>query len=29
LVDLLVEHWENIPDDFKNKLGLKQGLVRA
>ncbi len=29
LVDLLVEHWEDIPEDFKNKLGLKQGLVRA
>lgn len=27
LVDLLVEHWNRIPDDFKNKLGLKQGLV--
>ena len=29
LVDLLVEHWENIPEDFKNKLGLKPGLVRT
>ena len=29
LVDLLVEHWEDIPEDFKNKLGLKHGLVRA
>ena len=27
LVDLLVEHWEDIPEDFKNKLGLKRGLV--
>jgi restriction endonuclease Mrr len=27
LVDLLVEHWNKIPDDFKSKLGLKQGLV--
>lgn len=29
LVDLLVEHWSDIPDDFKNKLGLKHGLVLA
>jgi restriction system protein len=29
LVDLLVEHWEDIPEDFKNKLGLKHGLVRS
>lgn len=29
LVDLLVEHWIDVPDDFKNKLGLKPGLVRA
>lgn len=29
LVDLLIEHWANIPEEFKNKLGLKQGLVRA
>jgi restriction system protein len=29
LVDLLVEHWQNIPEDFKNKLGLKPGLVRT
>jgi len=27
LVDLLVEHWQDIPEDFKNKLGLKPGLV--
>jgi predicted Mrr-cat superfamily restriction endonuclease len=27
LVDVLVEHWEDIPDDFRNKLGLKLGLV--
>ncbi len=27
LVDILAEHWEDIPDDFKNKLGLKTGLV--
>jgi restriction system protein len=29
LVDLLVEHWQDIPEDFKNKLGLKPGLVKA
>jgi len=29
LVDLLVEHWSDIPDEFKNKLGLKPGLVNA
>lgn len=27
LVDLLVEHWSDIPADFQNKLGLKIGLV--
>lgn len=27
LVDLLVEHWEDIPEDFQGKLGLKIGLV--
>ena len=27
LVDLLVEHWKDIPDDFQDKLGLKIGLV--
>jgi len=27
LVDILSEHWEDIPDDFKDKLGLKIGLV--
>lgn len=27
LVDLLVEHWQDLPEDFKNKLGLKPGLV--
>jgi len=27
LVDLLVEHWQDIPADFQNKLGLKPGLV--
>ncbi len=29
LVDLLVEHWAEMPEDFKNKLALKPGLVRA
>lgn len=29
LVDLLVEHWTDIPNDFKEKLGLKPGLVLA
>lgn len=27
LVDLLVEHWEDIPTEFKDKLNLKIGLV--
>lgn len=27
LVDILAEHWEDIPDDFKDKLNLKIGLV--
>jgi predicted Mrr-cat superfamily restriction endonuclease len=27
LVDILAEHWEDIPEAFKNKLGLKTGLV--
>jgi restriction system protein len=29
LVDILVEHWEDIPSEFKEKLGLKLGLVIA
>ncbi len=29
LVDLLVEHWDSIPSDFKEKLNLKLGLVVA
>ncbi len=29
LVDLLIEHWPNLPEDFRNKLGLKPGLVLA
>jgi len=27
LVDILAEHWEEIPNEFKDKLGLKVGLV--
>ncbi|HLG17044.1 MAG TPA: restriction endonuclease [Blastocatellia bacterium] len=29
LVDLLVEHWSNIPQEFQERLGLKPGLVRV
>ena len=29
LVDLLVAHWESVPEDFRDKLGLKPGLVRV
>jgi restriction system protein len=29
LVDLLVEHWSDIPLEFQERLGLKPGLVRA
>lgn len=29
LVDILVEHWEDIPVEFKEKLNLKLGLVIA
>jgi restriction endonuclease Mrr len=29
LVDLLIEHWADIPQEFKEKLGLKLGLVQA
>jgi restriction system protein len=29
LVDLLVEHWEDIPPEFRERLGLKPGLVRT
>lgn len=29
LVDLLVEHWPKLPEEFRNKLGLKPGLVLA
>lgn len=28
LVDLLVEHWADIPKEFQERLGLKPGLVR-
>lgn len=29
LVDLLIEHWGDIPSEFRERLGLKPGLVRA
>jgi restriction system protein len=29
LVDLLVEHWPKLPEEFRNRLGLKPGLVLA
>ena len=29
LVDLLIEHWNDIPPEFRDRLGLKPGLVRA
>lgn len=29
LVDLLVEHWSDIPPEFQERLGLRPGLVRA
>lgn len=29
LVDLLVEHWSDIPPEFRERLGLKPGLVLA
>lgn len=29
LVDLLVEHWNDIPREFQEHLGLKPGLVRV
>ncbi len=29
LADLLVEHWNDIPSDFQERLGLKPGLVRG
>ena len=27
LVDILAEHWDDIPVEFRDKLGLKIGLV--
>lgn len=29
LVDLLVEHWGEIPQEFRERLGLRPGLVRV
>ena len=29
LVDLLIEHWDDIPPEFSERLGLKRGLVRT
>jgi predicted Mrr-cat superfamily restriction endonuclease len=29
LVDLLIEHWGDIPQEFQERLGLKPGLVRT
>ncbi len=29
LVDLLIEHWPDIPQEFRERLGLKPGLVLA
>jgi len=29
LVDLLIEHWDDIPPEFRERLDLKPGLVRA
>ncbi len=29
LVDLLVEHWEDIPEEFRVRLGLRIGLILA
>lgn len=29
LVDLILEHWADIPDEFRNRLDLKPGLVPA
>ncbi|MEJ7810681.1 MAG: restriction endonuclease [Gemmatimonadaceae bacterium] len=27
LVDLLIKHWDDIPTEFRDRLGLRQGLV--
>lgn len=29
LIDLLIEHWGDIPPEFQERLGLKPGLVRV
>jgi restriction system protein len=29
LVDLLVEHWQDLPTEFRDRLGLRIGLIRA
>lgn len=29
LVDLLVEHWNDIPEEFQTKLGLRIGLIKV
>ena len=29
LVDLLVEHWEDLPTEFRDRLGLRIGLIKA
>jgi len=29
LVDLLIEHWGDIPQEFQDRLGLKPGLVKG
>jgi predicted Mrr-cat superfamily restriction endonuclease len=29
LVDLLVEHWDDVPEEFQDRLGLSRGLVRT
>ena len=29
LVDLLVEHWQDIPSEFRDRLGLRIGLVKV
>lgn len=29
LVDLLIEHWSDIPTEFRDRLGLKPGLVKV
>ena len=29
LVDLLIEHWDSMPEEFRERLGLRKGLVRS